>query len=143
MTKKDRRRWVPPVLRDAGEAAEGGYVLGVRETRDHESWALPFMECTDAEDEQQVALGMDTYCLVVDPGQATHYGGARECEIDELRLRLVLTEDAATALGLPADACFAFDLTPRQVDMLRRGLRRVLTSGRADTIPRQKTQFAI
>jgi hypothetical protein len=58
------------VLRDAGEAAEGGHVLGVRETRDAESWSMLFMECIDAEDKQEVALGMDTYCLVVDPGQA-------------------------------------------------------------------------
>jgi len=40
-----------------------------------------FMECYDAEDEQNISLGMDTYCLVVDPGQWTVYGGVVECEL--------------------------------------------------------------
>lgn len=51
------------------------------------------MECHDAEDEQEIALGMDTSCLVVDPGQATAYGGVRECELTERRLRLVLSAE--------------------------------------------------
>jgi len=42
-------------------------------------------------DEQEISLGMDTYCLVVDPGQWTVYGGVVECQLsdDRLVLRLV------------------------------------------------------
>lgn len=129
-------RWAPAVLGDAGEDDSGCYVLGVRETTDACSWSLMFMECCDADDEQEVALGMDTYCLVVDPGQATFYGGVRECELACGRLRLVLTEHAAAALGVPAALDFALTMSPGQQQLISRGLRRVLTSGRRDAIPR-------
>ena len=95
------------------------------------------MECYDAEDPQEIDLGMDTYCLVVDPGQATCYGGVRECELGGGRLRLALTEEAASSLGMPVDTSFDLDLIPQQVDQLGRGLARVLTSGRADAVPQR------
>lgn len=123
------------VLRDAGEDDSDVYVMGVRETTDPESWSLLFMECFDADDEQEIELGMDTYCLVVDPGQATHYGGVRECEIRGAEWRLVLAEDAAATLGLPVEQRFVLDLPAHQRDLLGRGLRRVLTSGRRDAVP--------
>jgi hypothetical protein len=94
-------------------------------------------QCRDGDDPHEIRLGMDTYCLMVDPGQATHYGGVRECELDGGRLRLTLTEEAAGSLGMPADVTLALDLTPQQVDLLSRGLARVLTSGRADAIPQR------
>jgi hypothetical protein len=78
---------------------------------------------------------MDTYCLVVDPGQATHYGGVRECELGGGRLRLALTAAAGDSLSMPVDTSFDLELTPREVDMLSRGLAKVLTSGRADEVP--------
>lgn len=123
------------VLRDAGEDDSDVYVVGVRETMEPGSWSLLFMECLDADDEQDVEFGMDTYCLVVDPGQATHYGGVRECEIRGSELRLVLAKDAAETLGLPVEQRFVLDLPAHQLDLLGRGLRRVLTSGRQDAIP--------
>lgn len=45
------------------------YVIGLRETVAPDSWSLTFMECYDAEDPQEIDLGMDIYCLVVDPGR--------------------------------------------------------------------------
>jgi hypothetical protein len=126
---------LPRVLRDAGEDDGDVYVVGVRETTDPESWSLLFMECYDADDEQEVELGMDTYCLVVDPGQATHYGGVRECAVRDRELRLVLKQDAAAALGLPVEQRFVLDLPAHQLELLGRGLRRVLTSGRRDAVP--------
>lgn len=62
-------RWAPAVLGEAGEDDSGCYVLGVRETADVGSWSLMFMECCEADGEQEIALGMDTYCLAVDPGR--------------------------------------------------------------------------
>ncbi len=127
-------RWAPAVLRDAGEDGSGCYVLGLRETTDDDSWGLLFMECLDV-DEQDVALGMDTYCLVVDPGQATWYGGVVECELTSGRLRLLLTEDAAKTLGMPTEPVFALALSADQLRMVGRGLDRVLNSGRRDAVP--------
>ncbi|MFY9667712.1 MAG: Imm10 family immunity protein, partial [Trebonia sp.] len=65
------------------------------------------------------------------------YGGVRECELDGGQLHLRLTEEAAGSLDMPADVTLALDLTPQQVDLLSRGLVRVLTSGRADAIPQR------
>ncbi|MFC0527088.1 Imm10 family immunity protein [Phytohabitans kaempferiae] len=127
--------WAPDVLRDAGEDDGDVYVVGVRESTDPGSWSLLFMECLDADDEQDIELGMDTYCLVVDPGQATHYGGVRECGITGGELRLVFAEDAAATLGLPVEKRFVLDLPAQQLELLGRGLSRVLTSGRRDAVP--------
>jgi hypothetical protein len=132
---------MPPVLRDAGEDDSEVYVIGVRESTDPQSWSLLLMEFDeddeeDADDELERDDGMDTYCLVVDPGQATYYGGVIECEIAGTELRLVLSEDAASTLGMPQRTQFILDLSPHQREMLGRGLQRVLTSGRADAVPR-------
>jgi hypothetical protein len=137
MPDHEQRAWAPAVVGDVGEDDSDVYVVGLRETGASDSWSLLFMECYDAEDPQEIELGMDTYCLVVDPGQATCYGGVRECELGGGRLRLVLTEEAARSLGIPVDTSFALDLTPQQVDQLGRGLARVLTSGRADAVPQR------
>jgi len=56
-------------------------------------WSLLFMEGYDDD---------EPYCLVVDPGQATHYGGVREHAVDDGRLRLMLTDEAAQTLSMPA-----------------------------------------
>jgi hypothetical protein len=135
---------VPRVLRDAGEDDGEVYVVGVRESTDPEAWSLLLTEFDDEDDEDddedddylERDDGMDTYCLVVDPGQATYYGGVVECEITGAELRLVLTEDAAITLGMPRHALFVLDLPPDQRALLARGLQRVLTSGRADAVPR-------
>jgi hypothetical protein len=121
--------WAPDVLRDAGEDDGDIYVVGVRESLAPEAWSLLFIECDEDEDEE-------TYCLVVDPGQATFYGGVVSCEIsDSLLLLLRLSEEAAENLGTPSDMRFTLALDPAKLAMLRRGLFRVLTSGRSDAVP--------
>ncbi|MEU8006429.1 Imm10 family immunity protein [Catellatospora sp. NPDC049111] len=129
MRDHDVSGWAPAVVRDVGEDDSGVYVIGIRETTEADAWSLLFMECYDADDEQEIDLDMNTYCLVVDPGQATYYGGVRECVLAGGRLRLRLTEDAALTLGMPVDAMLVLDVAPEQIDLLARGLTRVLTSG--------------
>jgi hypothetical protein len=137
MRHPEQRGWAPAVIGDVGEDDTDVYLIGIRESDAMDSWSLMFMEPYDAEDPQEIELAMDTYCLVVDPGQATRYGGVRECELGNGRLRLALTAEAAGSLGMPVDTSFDLELTPQQVDMLGRGLARVLTSGRADEIPQR------
>jgi Immunity protein 10 len=138
MGQRKRRRWVPDVLRNAGEDEnDNGYVVGVQESLDPESWSLMFMASNRAADEQEISLGWDTYCLVVDPGQCTVYGGVVECELSDDRLILRLTERAAEALGTPTDLSFVLALDPTKLEVLRQGLRRVLTSGRANAVPQR------
>jgi len=50
-------------------------------------------------DEQDQALGMDTYCVVLSNG-VTHYGGIESCVLQQDLLRLHLTVVAAQALGI-------------------------------------------
>ena len=137
MRDHEQRGWAPAVIGDVGEDDSDGYVVGIRETGASDSWSLLFMECGGAEVPQNISLGMDTYCLVAGPGQATCYGGVRECELGGGRLRLTLTEEAAGSLGMPVETSFALDLTPPQVDLLGRGLVRVLTSGRTGAVPQR------
>jgi hypothetical protein len=127
---------VPTVLAEAGEDDSDVYVLGLRHSAgEPQSWSLMFMECYDADDEQDVALGMDTYCLVVDPGQATAYGGVSQCVVAEGHLRLVLATDTARALGTPTELDFTLAMDDEQIEMVKRGLTRVLTSGRGNAVP--------
>jgi hypothetical protein len=49
-------------------------------------------------DEQDVALGLDAYCLVTEE-QATHYGGVLDWQIEESTLHLDLNEEASRAIG--------------------------------------------
>jgi hypothetical protein len=54
----------------------------------------------DAFDEQDEALGMDTYSLSTEGG-LTFYGGIESADLDGSTLTLRLTPDAASAIGLP------------------------------------------
>lgn len=128
----------PAVIGDVTEDDSDVYMIGIRETSAPDSWSLLFMEPPGAEDPQDIQLGMDTYCLVAGPGQATCYGGIRECELGSGRLHLKLTAETAGTLGMPVDTSFALELlTPQQIDLLGRGLARVLTSGRASEVPQR------
>ena len=51
-------------------------------------------------DEQDAALGHDTYCLVRDAG-ATHYGGVTAWSLEDGSLTLDLDAPAAATLGVP------------------------------------------
>jgi hypothetical protein len=128
---------IPTVITGVSEDNSEVYAVAIRETETPGSWSLSFTACYDAGDPQEIRLGMDTYCLIADPGQATHYGGVTACETGNAQLHLTLTEEAASSLGMPADVSFALDLTPRQLSLLNRGLARVLTSGRTDAIPQR------
>ncbi|NES16772.1 MULTISPECIES: Imm10 family immunity protein [Micromonospora] len=118
-----------------GDDDSEGYVLGVRESTEPGSWSLLFMECGDDLDDQEIDLGWDTYCLVVDPGQATYYGGVLACRVTDRHLYLRLTSDAAETLGLPTELTFALELPSDRISLLKRGLTRVFTSGRANAQP--------
>jgi hypothetical protein len=122
-----------PTLTDIQADDSGTFVIGVRESTTPQAWSLVLFESDDEEDEDD---GLDSYCLVVDPGQATTHGGVLDCELRDTALRLRLTDRAAGDLGLPADTTFPLDVGAEQMATLRSGLRRVLTSGRPGEHPR-------
>jgi hypothetical protein len=65
----------------------------------------------------------------------TVYGGVVECELSDDRLILRLTEWAAEKLRTPTEMGFGLAIDSTKLEVLRRGLRRVLTSGRANAVP--------
>lgn len=84
-------------------------------------------------DEQGRAAGMDTYCLVVDDG-ATHYGGVVEWSRDAPDLVvLVLSAEAADALGLPRE--LDLELDPTELDHIDPVVQRLLAAGSTRRAP--------
>lgn len=76
-------------------------------------------------DEQDKALGQDTYCLMDESG-ATHYGGVSCWSLREGVLEMELTELAAKTLE--ADPKIVIDLVADEpsIERLDHGLRRLL-----------------
>lgn len=68
------------------------------------------------DDDQDRALGMDTYCLVHD-GAASHYGGLKSWSVEAGTLTLRLTWRAARVLGMPRTV--KKQVTPEQAALLR------------------------
>lgn len=66
-------------------------------------------------DEQDVALGMDTYCLV--RGGAAHYGGLARYVVSDGSLELYLSTTAAADLELPEVVEIPID--PHGAELLR------------------------
>jgi hypothetical protein len=127
----------PSTFRYAAEADgdDGVYVIGVSEHPDGAGRVITIQLDLDEPGEQDIGLGHDTYCLVLDPGQHTIYGGITECVIEKQTLRLRLTPDAARDLGVDPSLRFDLDLAHDQLALLRAGLRRTLSAGRADARP--------
>ncbi len=125
-----------PTLTEVQADGSGTFVIGVRENTTPQAWSLVLFESEDDLDDQDLGFGFDSYCLVVEPGHATVYGGVLECELQDTSLRLRLSDDAAGVLGLPADTTFPLDMSTAHMHTLRHGLRRVLTSGRPSDHPR-------
>ena len=75
-------------------------------------------------DAQDVAQGMDTYCVV--RGGASHYGGIVSWVVHSNVLALELSEAAASTLDLPAAVSIPID--DLGADLLRQHLPRLCPS---------------
>ena len=99
-------------------------VLGLSDTQDG-SGNILILERGLSFDEQDVALGQDTYSISTASG-ATVYGGIMRSVLDERLLTIELTAEAAGALGTTQTCQFLLELDSGSVGRLREGLRRVL-----------------
>ena len=110
-------------------------VAGVAERGDGTGRALIFQAAHESPDEQEVKLGMDTYCLVTE-NHGTAYGCVRELTIDGDRMHVVVGLDALNDLGLDdSEIQVQLAVQPEAIDVLRDYLGRILTYGRSDARP--------
>jgi hypothetical protein len=82
------------------------------------------LEKAHALDEQDVVMGMNTYCTVTDAG-ACQYGGIVACVLEPASLVLEFTEPAAATLGLPAHLELTLHRAGEDLGKLRAGLLRM------------------
>lgn len=105
------------------------------EREDGSGFILMFMAGEDDPDEQEIALGMDTHCLVT-AGQGTAYGCVREAVLTGNVLQVSLNPDALEDLRLDDSEIEAVIEAPDEdVVQFREVLAQVLNYGRADAVP--------
>ncbi|MCT9931689.1 Imm10 family immunity protein [Planotetraspora sp. A-T 1434] len=122
------------VVRTIGRDDDPGLVvLGMAEDANGTGTVLLFMMSTEEADEQEIRLGMDTYCVVRD--QATTYGGVSACNLASRRLTLHFTQEAAEALDVEPILQIELQVDDDAVELLRTSLREILLSGRDDQRP--------
>ncbi|WP_019889402.1 Imm10 family immunity protein [Streptomyces purpureus] len=108
---------------------------GLSEREDGSGFILMFMAGEAEPDDQEVALGMDTHCLVT-AGQGTAYGCVREAVLEGNVLRISLDPEALESLRLNEGEVEAVIEAPAEdVARFREVLSQVLTYGRADAMP--------
>lgn len=123
------------VARVAGVDDEHCLVAALAEREDGTGRALMFQAGDEPPDEQEVGLGMDTYCVVTE-GQVTAYGCVRELTIDGDRMRVVISDEVLADLGLDHGVIqVQLAVPPESVEVLRDYLGRILTYGRPDARP--------
>ncbi|MGW6202082.1 Imm10 family immunity protein [Streptomyces sp. NPDC055089] len=105
------------------------------EREDGSGFILTFMAGEDDPDDQEIALGMDTHCLVT-AGQGTAYGCVREAVLTGNVLYVSLNPDALEDLRLDDSEIEAVIEAPTDdVAQFREVLAQVLKYGRADAVP--------
>ncbi|MFJ6796821.1 hypothetical protein [Streptomyces sp. NPDC091268] len=105
------------------------------EGEDGSGFILMFMAGEEVPDDQEVALGMDTHCLVT-AGQGTAYGCVREAVLTGNVLRVSLDPEALEDLRLTDSEIEAVIEAPAEdIVLFREVLAQVLDYGRADAVP--------
>lgn len=124
------------VARAAGTERDPDFIeAGIAEETDGSGFVLSFMCGGDEPDEQDVALGMDTHCLVT-AGQGTAYGCVRSVVLDGNVLRVSLDPSSLPALGLAdAEIEAVLEAPAEDVAAFRAVLPEVLAYGREDARP--------
>lgn len=116
-----------------------GYFIeaALAEGEDGSGFVLMFMAGEEEPDDQDVALGMDTHCLVT-AGQGTAYGCVREAVLTGDVLRVSLDPEALEGLRLNDSEIEAvIDAPAADIALFRQVLAQVLAYGRADAAPRR------
>lgn len=100
-------------------------LVGLAENADLGGWQLIFQRA-DEFDDQDVALGMDTYCIVSGNQEGTIYGGVVDWEPIGNTIDFSFTPDAAAELGMAINTRIRLEGSEAQVGQVVAGLRRIL-----------------
>jgi hypothetical protein len=114
---------------------DGVYAITASEHPDSSGRSITVEINLDDPTEEELRNRMDTYSIWLEPPFTSHWGGIAECVIADRTLQLRLTADAADSLSVGPLFQFHLSLDNDQLALLRRGLRRVLSAGRADQWP--------
>ena len=98
--------------------------VGVAEKADGSGRALVFQLAHEFDDQDR-ALGMDTYAISTDTG-ATIYGGVTHYVLTDRLLSIWFSDNASTKLGIGRECQLALSVDPESLAKLRDGLRRIL-----------------
>ncbi|MFH9748046.1 hypothetical protein ACH4MN_26850 [Streptomyces anulatus] len=105
------------------------------EGEDGSGFIMMFMAGEEESVDQEIALGMDTHCLVT-ADQGTAYGCVREAVLNGDVLRISLDPEALESLRLDDGEIEAVLEAPAEdVARFREILSQVLAYGRADAVP--------
>ena len=115
---------------DVDEVVEAG----LAEHADGSGWALLFQRTDHEPDEQDIRLGMDSYCLTTGGG-LTVYGGLRRAELDGRLLRLTLSVEAADILRLAEVVTVRLEVEAALRQVFVEMLPRVVLWGRSEERP--------
>jgi hypothetical protein len=110
-------------------------VAAIAERDDSHGHALIFQAGHEPSDEQDVRLGMDTYCVVTE-NHGTAYGCVRELTLDGDRMDIVIGDEALAALGLDDPSIHVqLAVEAQSIEVLQDYLGRILTYGRVEAQP--------
>ncbi|MER6447604.1 Imm10 family immunity protein [Streptomyces venezuelae] len=114
---------------DVDEVVEAGFSEGA----DGAGFVLSVQRTAYEPDDQDVALGMDTYCLV--SGGRSHYGGMLRARRDGDSLQLNFSPAASSSLGIPAEIRVIFEGPVDSIAEFFSGLPGILAWGRPEERP--------
>ncbi len=120
----------PTTLRHVGEhTGDGVYLIAAGENPDGGGRAITIQTDPHQPDEQP-AEPTGVYCITLEPGHATHYGGITSYKISGRRLHIQLTPAAASDLRVDPSLTFALHLDDQQLATLHAGLQRTPSTHR-------------
>ncbi|MGW6460137.1 Imm10 family immunity protein [Streptomyces sp. NPDC055078] len=106
---------------------------GFSERGDGSGFVLSIQRTAYEPDDQDVSLGMDTYCL--SSGGRTHYGGILRAVKEGNSLQLSISSQAALSLDIPEEIKVHLDAPDNTVESFFGGLPGILVWGRMEDRP--------
>lgn len=104
---------------------DGYFVVGLAEQADGGGGGSLVITLGFEHDDQDCALGMDTYCLSTDDG-VTHYGGVKGWGLRARELAIQLDQETSALFGVDGGWRLHLDVDDASVRSLEEGLTRVL-----------------